>query len=950
LNPRLPADTFMDIRTLPAVFRHICGTPKRSPPAMARSFNFGPGLLLAAMLACITATGLAAQANGNHYEHDTEAPVANAVRTTQPIVIDGVLDEAVWMTAPAITDFVQTDPDEGAPVSQPTEVRFLFDDENIYVGAWLWDDGEILTRLARRDAGVPDADFFVVLFDSYHDHRTAYRFSTSPSGMKRDEIVTGGYGGMGPGGGGGFGDTSWDPVWEIRTSITDEGWFVEMRIPFSQLRYRPDEAQTWGLQVERKIRRHGEDTVWAFTPRRERGGVARFGHLAGVEGIRQGKRLELLPFVTGRAEFVDVPRSGGAEFDNPFRSGSDVFGNLGADLKYRISSNLTLDATVNPDFGQVEMDPAVINLSAFETRFDEKRPFFVEGAEIFRFGETGGNPGATNAQLLYSRRIGRAPQGRVPGSSVYSDVPSASTILGAAKLTGKSANGWSMGILNAVTGRVHAPWMDTSGAERTTEVEPLANYFAGRVRRDVRQGSAAFGAIATAVHRSFDDDALRSQLRSAAYAIGMDGRLDWSNRAWMMAGRISRSHIEGSPAAMEATQRSSARYMQRPDAEHVSLDPTATSLSGYFGRVDLARQAGIWQGRVGITAITPGYEVNDLGFQSWADRIDVDTNFGYEQPRANSHFRRFSVRGGPSATFNFAGEPVSADFGLFVNGQLLSQNGFNVRMARQFAVWNDRLTRGGPLTREPAGYSGNLGFNTDSRGRWQVRSGLRFAADDGGGWRRGANFNVGIRIGESYEVRVGPDVSFSHTPAQYVTTIGDPTAAHTFGSRYVFAGLDQTTVGVETRFNFTFTPDLTLELYAQPFLSTGDYHPFKELALPRTFEFLEYGTDVGTVTREDDGRYTIDPHGDGTRTFRVTDRDFNYRSLLGNAVLRYEWRPGSTLYLVWQQAREERLTSASGDTAGRRIGAFDLERDARALFGIKPRNVLMLKVNYWLNP
>ncbi len=301
--------------------------------------------------------------------------------------------------------------------------------------------------------------------------------------------------------GGGLGDTSWDPVWDLETTITDEGWFVEMRIPFSQLRYRAEEVQNWGFQVERKIRRRGEDAAWAFTPRNQPRGVARYGHLDGVEGIGQGKRLELLPYVTGRAEYLQIARSEAAGFDNPFRSGSDFFGNAGLDLKYRLGTNLTLDATVNPDFGQVELDPAVINLTAFETRFEEKRPFFLEGAEIFRFGDLGGRPGGSEVQLLHSRRIGGTPQGLVPGESEYADVPGSTAILGAMKLSGKTASGWSLGVLDAVTDRVRAPWVDVDGVRGETEVEPRANYLAARLRRDIRQGTGSFGVVATSVNR-----------------------------------------------------------------------------------------------------------------------------------------------------------------------------------------------------------------------------------------------------------------------------------------------------------------------------------------------------------------------------------------------------------------------------------------------------------------
>jgi hypothetical protein len=884
------------------------------------------------------------------YSHDDMAPVAHAVRADAPIVIDGVLDEAVWMTAQPITEFLQLVPDEAQHTTEETEVRFLYDDDNIYVGAWLWDEGEVPARLRRRDLGTPDADYFVVIFNSYHDHRVAYRFAVSPAGNHSDEILTIRRGRGAGAGAGGFSDSSWDPVIDVRTSITDEGWFVEWRIPFSQLRYRNDEIQTWGLQVERKLRRKGEDTLWAFTPRNEPQVVARYGHLDGIEGIAQGKRLELLPYVTARSERLEIPRSEAAGFENPFRGGSEYFANVGLDLKYRLGTNLTLDAAVNPDFGQVELDPAVINLTAFETRFDEKRPFFIEGAEIFQFGGGGPRPSGTDAQLLYSRRIGRSPQGSAPGAAAYSDVPGQTTILGAAKLAGKTASGWSLGFLEAVTDRVTAPWIDSDGIGGKAEVEPRSNYFAARVRRDVRQGTGSFGIITTGVHRDLTSETLRSRLRASAYAVGLDGRIESRSLKWRLSGNLSGSTVRGDAGAIARTQQSSARYMDRPDGTHMEFDPLARSLGGLYGRLDLAKQTGSWQGDLRLTSITPGYEVNDLGFQGFADRVEVRSDFGYLQPTVGTHFRTFNVTGSATNTFNFGGEAVVSDLGLSLNAEHASFNRFNVGITRRFEVWSDRLTRGGPLTLQPAGYAGNIGFNTDGRRAFQLRTGFLFDEDDGGGWSRGGNLGFFFRFWDNFEVDVRGRVSRDHIAAQYVATVPDPAATHTFGSRYVFAPLDQTTVSIDTRFNVTFTPDLTLELYAQPLISSGDYRGLMELAAPRTFEFLRYGKDVGTAVRGSNDSYTIDPEGDGAEPFIVSDLDFDRRSLLGSAVLRWQWRPGSTLFLVWQQTRSERLVRTAGGGFDGGVGDFRLGRDARELFGLKPDNVFAVKVTYWLNP
>ena len=472
-----------------------------------------PVVLLLASLSCLQASPVLAQELtppissptspvAEEAAHALDAPRATAMRITGPISLDGRVEEPAWLQAPAITRFTQLDPDEGAPPTLRSDVRIVYDDEALYIGATLDDAEGASSRLARRDALVPDADYFIVSLDSYHDHGTAYSFSVNPSGQKRDAIIrNAGFGG----------DTSWDPVWSATTALTDVGWSVEIRIPFSQLRFSTADVQEWGLQLERIIRRRQENLVFAFTPKLEQGGVPRYGHLEGIRGIGSGRRLELLPYVAGQAEFIQEEPTAGANFGNPYRTGSDYFGTAGVDLAYGLTSNLTLNGTVNPDFGQVEVDPAVINLTDFETRFQERRPFFVEGADIFSFGRggPGGNVGGT-PDLLYSRRIGGSPHGDVPSAAAFSDVPVATTILGAAKLTGRTQNGWSVGVLEAVTEREMGVWTEASGARGSSVLEPATNFLVGRLRRDIRGGRTSFGGIASAVNRRLgEDDALR---------------------------------------------------------------------------------------------------------------------------------------------------------------------------------------------------------------------------------------------------------------------------------------------------------------------------------------------------------------------------------------------------------------------------------------------------------
>ncbi len=929
--------------------------PSMSPTLIrARRVAF---MAVAIVLDPLTAgSGAAQQTPRSH----TDRPVAHAVPASGSITIDGRLNEAAWAAALPVTAFTQLDPDEGKPASERTEVRIVYDAEALYIGARLYDRGTVSRRLVRRDALVNDSDWFIVALDSYHDHLTSYRFSVNPAGVRRDETFTSGgsrSGTVTTGGAiierGGQADQSWDPVWQAVATVTDSGWVAELRIPFAQLRFSPAATQTWGLQLERRIARTQEQAIFAFVPKNEPAGVALYGHLEGLEGIQAPKPLEVLPYASTRLlRRSAVPQSPGISFPNPFQSRSAASTGAGADVKYRITPNVTLDATLNPDFGQVEQDPAVVNLTAFEIRFDERRPFFVEGAEIMRFGTSvQGNPDGGPPQLVYSRRIGRAPQLAMPRDAVYTDVPETTTILGATKLTGRTRSGWSVGVLEAVTQQESGRLIDANSLRRDAIVEPLTNYFAGRLRRDLNGGRTSVGGMLTSVHRRIDDGTAPTPLRSTAYSGGLDFRSETMDRVWSAFGSVSPSYASGSPAAIAATQRSSAHFFQRPDADHLEFDPTATSVSGYRAQVDAGKRAGTWIWNVALTATSPGYEINDLGFQLNADRILVDPNVTYEQNRPGQLFRRWSLRFGPDNDFNYGGDLIRSIAMWTFQSQLNNFWTNSVRFNWIAPSQNDRLTRGGPLTRTPSGWLAGFDVGSDPRKRYTATGGVTHTRDRAGMQQTTATLQAGVRPASNWNVQVGPSLNRVRLAAQYVTTVVDPTAVSTYGSRYVFAALDQTTLGIETRLNVTFTPALSLELYAQPFFATNDFGALKELRAPRTFDFLEYGKDVGLSARESGARYVIDPDAGGpAKPFRVDDRDFNLNSLRGNAVLRWEWRPGSTMFLVWQQERAGRLGAIDAEREGRPISGFDVSSGVDDLFAVRPTNVLVFKVSYWLNP
>lgn len=869
------------------------------------------------------------------------APTVTARRAARSIVLDARLDDDDWREAEPATGFRQTDPVDGAPATERTEVRVLYDDEAIYIGARLHDSsGRVSTRLGRRDSDLPDSDWFIVVFDSYHDHTGGYRFKVNPSGVFGDEAN---------------GDRSWNPVWEVATAVDSAGWSVELRIPFSQLRFSPAADQVWGIQFFRQIRSKAENIVFSHSPKRERGGPSRFGHLLGLREIPRGKAIELLPYVAGSAEYRAVPLASGTAFANPFRSGRDYFSQYGADLKYGLTSNFTLNATFNPDFGQIEADEAQVNLSANESFFREQRPFFIEGGNIFRFGVGvgGGGPGGPGGggggggggmtQIFYSRRVGRAPQGALPGESRYADVPDASRILGAAKITGRTANGWSVGIMEAVTRREMVPWVDSAAQRFTSELEPQSNFLVARVRKDLREGKSMVGGIFTAAHRDLGDSSLALRLRSSAYVAGLDFGHLFANRSWDVNASFVSSFINGTEAVIIAAQRSSARYYNRPDASYLEVDSSATSLTGWTGALSLGKSAGLhWTGNVRLSATSPGYEINDLGFQNSADRTSLNLSLNYDENTPGRVLRRWGAGLRPEYRSNFGGDMLGRAVRGDVEGQLLNYMTARVNFSHELSSLDDRLTRGGPLSATVPSSNVSIDVGSDPRMSltWNLSASERW--DAAGGWSQSRGGRVGFKLSDWGTVELSPRYSRSFGTAQYVTRVTDAYAVETYGRRYIFAEIRQTTAAMQARFNLTMTPRLGLSVAAEPFIASGAYGSPFELRRAREYAFNVYGRDVGTVTANPAARtFTVDPDGAGPASaFTVSDNDFNTRSLNGTANLRWDWRPGSAIFLVWQQRRSFPTN----------LGDFDWRRDTRDLFLRRAENTFLFKMNYWLNP
>ncbi len=851
--------------------------------------------------------------------------------------VDGRLDEAAWATATAATDFVQQRPAPGQPATEATEARVLYSAGAVYIGMRMHDRdmAHLDTRLARRDSDL-STDWAIVAIDSYGEGRTGFVFQISAGGVQRDILL--------------YNDTddddSWDAVWDAAVSRDADGWTAEFRIPLSQLRFAATDAPgggAWGLQFGRTIQRLNETAFWAPMLPTDTGGVSLFGRLTGLVGLRPPRSLEIVPYVAG-----GVTRAPGDAAD-PFYAPTDAEPRVGLDLKYGLTGDLTLTATVNPDFGQVEADPATVNLGGFELFFQERRPFFVEGADIFSFGTTRTYNRDNRPDFLYTRRIGRAPQRTdfVPsvahdaagdGGAVYTSAPLQSPILGAAKLSGRIGR-VSIGALSAVTGRQIGSYraFDAAGspvAEGTTAVEPLTHY--GVVRARTTVGRTTLGAAGTAVHRERGDDVLASLLPRQALV----GELDAEHRLsadWILSGVAAMSHVSGTTDAITRLQNAFPRLYDRPDAGYLALDTTRTSLAGYSAEVSLQKAGGRhWLGSLSGAVTSPGFDSNGLGFQSRADVGGFTGIMIYQHNDPVGQWLNYSGNVFAGTGWNFAGDRTYTYVGGNLNGRLRSFWGGGLNASMRPRAVDDRLTRGGPVAAAPAGFNVNLNGSTDDRKTVAGYAWTGMNRNEIGSWYQGVEAGVDLRPSSSVQISIGPGLEWSHTARQYLDRRDAPALDATFGQRYVFGGLDQTGASMTVRADWTFTPTLSLQLVARPFIAAGRYVSFGELAAPGDLELLQYGRDGGSATRADDGTVTIAPP-DGSAPFTLRP-DFTVRALQGNAVLRWEYRPGSALFVVWQQSRQGY------------DGAGDLRwgRDVRGIFTDAPTNVFLVKLSYWL--
>jgi hypothetical protein len=840
----------------------------------------------------------------------------NTTFTSAAPVIDGSIEDEAWQAGAWDGDFIQFQPVNGGVSGQQTEFKVLFDENNIYVAIKAYDTAtdSISRRISRRDNA--DGDFVGISFDSYHDLRTGFVFVVNAAGVKNDFIWASD---------GQVEDNTWDPVWFTDAKIYDWGWAAELKIPLTQLRFRISDGGVWGMEVFRQLFRKQEFSVWQPIDRNSSGVVHNFGEMTGLTGIKPRKQADITPFAVGSLEKFEK------ESGNPFASGTNWKYNGGLDAKIGITNNMTLDLTVNPDFGQVEADPSVVNLTAYETFFEEKRPFFIEGNNITSFKTGIGDGDIGNDNLFYSRRIGRSPHiGAETEENEFARTPRVTPIISAAKITGKTTDGLSIGVLEAVTAEGKAE-IDSLGERSWQTVEPLSNYFVSRVMKDFGGGKTVIGGGYTNTHRFLGGTGIDGIVKNANTA-GIDFTHFFDEeRKWMVSTAVAASNLTGSTTAIENLQNSSVHYYQRPDADYVEVDPARTSLNGFGGNVQAGKVGGHWNFMFFGLLKSPGFDLNDLGYMQSADALMTGLWTAYRFDKPFSIFRQIR----PNANFW-----TGWDYGgthLFTGGNMSVYTEFKNLWSSSIGANYDgkslsnTLLRGGPSMLSPSDLNWFASFSTNSS---KMIYGSLWVNGGKGGEESSKSFSSGFNLtakpGQSFSVTISPSYSKNSKMLQYVTHISD-------GDRFILSQIDQQVVSMSIRLNYNITPELTIQYWGQPFLAAMDYSKYKVVTDPRAENLAERYHVLTESEIQFDGENNMYNVIEGNNEYSFDNPDYNYDQFLSNLVARWEFRPGSTLYLVWSQTRDYYDNS----------GSFSLEQNLDNLYTEKkPYDVFLIKFTY----
>ena len=822
----------------------------------------------------------------------TDTGVA-ATRADVAPTIDGRDDDAVWHLAPPITAFKEWRPNEGKDPRFKTEAKVAYDAANLYVLVRNFDPApdSIKTLLERRDTWT-SSDMVWIMVDSYHDRRTGYEFGVNAAGVKMDQAIYDD----------GNEDPAWDAVWDVATRIDSLGWVAEYRLPLSQMRYSRDKSHVFGFMIFRDLSRYSERYSWPLLRQSKPGFVSQFGALEGMDDLESPRRLEAMPYV--------VTKHATEVVDNRFANKSRV--SMGGDLKYRLAPNVTLDATINPDFGQVESDPSVLNLTAYESFFDERRPFFVAGQGLFRFSVNCSQVNCNGENLYYSRRIGRTPT----LAGTYGDtVPlQPTTILGAGKLIGRFPTGLTVAVMDALTKRASSPG--------DTTFEPMTNFTVVRATQDIRKGNSGVGAMLTAVNRRMDQWS-SPHMTSSAYVGALDFRHKFLKNTYEIAGSLDYSRVRADPQAMLNLQQNAVHYYQRPDA-NLPLDSNRTLLTGDAQELSIGKVGGKhFMFNSAFSRRSPGFEVNDMGYLQRADQQSWSTWGGFFDRQERHFYKRFQWNWNWWQYWT-ATDRLPLEAAVNTNMHITLKNNWGWHMGGTLGqlgtTYDDRAARGGPAIRNDRYISPWFFINGDDRKSIVPFFNANFfRTNDGRTWSTSFGPNVDIKLLGRFSSSIALNWSHNVRDNQWYGMYADTVGV----DRYTFARLDQTTTSATMRLNYTFTPNVSLQAYAQPFVSKGTYADVRALsATPRARRYEDRFAPFA------DDAVTSDPGG------------FNFKALQSNVVFRWEYAPGSTLFAVWNHGRQG-YDEAEGTNSFR--------GDVTDLLKLHPSNTFLIKMSYWLN-
>lgn len=841
--------------------------------------------------------------------------------TGAPPEIDGYVEDQAWQQIGWEGNFTEFQPNNGEVASQKTEFKILYDEDNIYVAIKAYDTeiNEIAKRMTRRDGF--EGDLAGIMIDSYFDKRTSFNFIVNASGVKSDAIQTEDNGDDM--------DESWDPIWYTKTSYDQDGWNAEMKIPLSQLRFSQKNIQLWGLQVARFVFREEEFSLWQNIPKDASGWTSLFGELNGLKDLQPKKQVEIAPYLVGKVDTYEK------EEGNPYRTGSNLGYNIGLDGKIGITNNMILDFTINPDFGQVEADPSEVNLTAFETFFDEKRPFFIEGKNITDYQITpGGHPWASD-NLFYSRRIGRMPHGEPDvADNEYIDTPQNTKILGAFKLTGKTNNGWSYGLIESITNQEEAEITDGT-ITRKEIVEPFSNYLIGRLQRDINKGNTIIGGMFTLTNRKLEETGL-DFLTKNAWSGGIDFKQYFASKKYYISLKMVYSQLNGSSESILEQQLSSRRYYQRPDVNYMKVDSGLTTLSGHGGTFLIGKQVTSgFRFLFNATWRSPGLELNDAGYLKQANTIFQFLSVGYSTAKSFSIFRRINAEANQFSGWDFGGVNVFDGANINAFTQFTNQWVFNLGTSFEFHNIENTLLRGGPSMKMPASWNYFTGLGSNSTKK--LFGEFSFSQNSGDeNYLKSTNYEIELtyRPIDRLSLSASPSYSLFNTELQYINE-----ASYNNNARYIFGTLDQETFALTLRVDLNIKPDLTLQFYGSPFISAGNFNEIKRITNPKADDyhsrFYVFTESEISYSGIDEGYY-IDENNDLNDDYFIENPNFNFKEFKSNLVLRWEYSPGSLIYVVWSQ----------GKTGYENYGNFDYLKNMNELFSITGNNTFLIKISH----